>query len=66
MTCMILVFLDSKNIMFYSEIIYFLAFLFFLIQGVSFIKNNNYKLGLIHFLFVIVYVGISILKLLQK
>lgn len=63
-TCLFLIFLDPQNSIVYSEIVQFLFFLLFLIRSIYFIKINNYKLGLLSFLVVIVYIGLGILKVL--
>jgi hypothetical protein len=59
----ILIFLDRQNVLIYSEIVYFAAFLFFLVKGISLIKNSNYKYAIVCFIVVAVYLCVEALKI---
>lgn len=61
----ILVFLDRQNYLIYSEIVFFVAFLFFLVKGINFIKNDEYKSGIACFTVVVVYISVKVLEILM-
>lgn len=58
-------FLDHQNYLIYGEIVFFIAFLFFLTKGIFSIRSNDYKSAIICFIPVVVYIAVEILKVLM-
>lgn len=52
--------MDRQNYLIYSKIVFYVAFLFFLVRGIYFIKINDYKSAIIHFIPVVVFIAVEI------
>jgi hypothetical protein len=61
----LLSFVNRQNYLIYNEIVLFVAFLFFMIRGAYFIWFNNFKLGIICFVPVVLIMILEMVKVLM-
>lgn len=58
-------FLDRQNYVIYGEMIFFIAFLFFLVRGAFSVKSGDYKSAILFFGVVIIYMVAEVMKVLM-
>ncbi len=56
--------LDRQNYEIYGEMIFFIAFLFFLVRGALSVKSGDYKSAIMYFAVVIIYMVAELMKVL--
>lgn len=58
-------FLDRQNYLIYGEIVFLVAFLFFLVKGIDSIKSGDYKIAIMCFITTIIIMAGEIMKILM-